>query len=100
MISVIWNRASVKAGMISDCQPLFVRKQVDHQPSCTTSPRPQLGSQRSMTPKNRTMSMPTRKLGGDIPQNDSCMKELKRNTSTTHRVTDTTGCPRHRTKIT
>ena len=52
MISVIWNSASVIAGMIRDFSPETVRSPVVHQePICTTSPRPNEGSQPSVTEK-------------------------------------------------
>ena len=49
MISVIWNRPSVIEGMISAFKPDSVRRPVVHQPICTTSPRPNEGSQPSVT---------------------------------------------------
>ena len=76
MISVIWNSASVMAGMISASRPDLVRKPVVHQPSPTTSPRPKLGSQRSCTPKNRISRMPIRKVGREMPASEMAMKAL------------------------
>ena len=49
MISVIWNRPSVIDGMISAFRPDTVSRPVVHQPSRTTSPRPNEGSQPSVT---------------------------------------------------
>ena len=49
MIKVIWNRPSVIEGMISAFSPETVRRPVLHQPSFTTSPRPNDGSQFRIT---------------------------------------------------
>ena len=78
-ISVIWKIASVIAGMISDFRPLVVRNPVVHQPIWTTSPRPKVGSQRSMTPKTRISRMPIRNVGSEMPISDSVMKPRLRN---------------------
>ena len=49
MIRVIWNRPSVIDGMISALRPEIVSRPVVHQPSRTTSPRPNDGSQPKVT---------------------------------------------------
>ena len=49
MMSVIWNRPSVIEGMISAFHPEAVSRPVVHQPIFTTSPRPNEGSQPSVT---------------------------------------------------
>ncbi|MNR18329.1 hypothetical protein D3C85_1350530 [compost metagenome] len=76
MIKVIWNSASVMAGMMSASHPDLVRNPVVHHPRLTTSPRPKLGSHRSCTPKTRMSRMPIRKVGSEMPAKDSAMKAL------------------------
>ena len=67
MISVIWNNPSVIDGRISALSPLAVRNPVDHQPSATTSPRPNDGSTLRTTAKNRMSRIPVRKVGIEMP---------------------------------
>ena len=55
----------------------MVRKSVVHQPICTVWPRPNDGSQCSMTAKIRISRMPIRKVGSDTPSSETvCSRRL------------------------
>ena len=72
-MSVSWKIASVSAGRIMCSQPSSVNRPELHQPNCTVSPRPKLGSQPSQTEKIRISRMPIRKVGSDTPSSDTVM---------------------------
>ncbi len=59
--------------------PDQVRNPVLHQPSCTTAPRPKLGSQPSSTEKIRISRMPIRKVGSETPTRLPTMKAREAN---------------------
>ena len=65
-------------GMMRDLRPDPVRNPVVHQPMAITSPRPKVGSQRRMTPKNRMSRMPMRKVGSDTPTSERVMNPRER----------------------
>ena len=74
MIRVIWKRARVIAGMIRALRPEAVSNPVVHQPISTTSPRPNVGSHRRITPNKRISKIPIRKVGRDMPMSERDMK--------------------------
>ena len=67
MISVSWKMARVIPGRIRWRQPSMLVMPVVQGPKATTSPRPKLGSQFSVTAKARISRMPIRKVGSDTP---------------------------------
>ena len=56
---------------MSDLMPLQVARPVLHQPSATVSPRPNEGSQPSITENTRISRMPMRNVGSETPTSDS-----------------------------
>ena len=66
--------AKVMAGSTMWCQPLAVISPLDHQPICTTSPRPKLGNQPSMTANTKINKMPIKKVGSDTPSSDTVIR--------------------------
>ena len=70
MISVIWNRPSVRLGRTSALRPLAVSRPVVQPPSATVVPRPNEGSQPSQTEKIRISTMPTRNVGSATPTSE------------------------------
>ncbi len=73
MISANWNTASVIAGSTRCFQPSNVSQPVDQPPSITTSPRPKLGNNLSITANTRISRMPIRNVGSDTPSSDNVM---------------------------
>src|SRR3546814_1747884 len=86
MMRVNWNKARVIDGRMSARRPDSVRKPVDHQPSCTVSPRPKVGScgtrarpraalmSCDSTPNTRISRMPMRKVGSEMPTRERVRK--------------------------